>query len=69
MEARFKLENIEEMVATLSVTMTLGEWTRLEAQLGNLPSSRPTYRLRSIIQDVIRKSSTTFTSREQEAKQ
>ena len=57
MKTKFKLENPDEMDATLTVTMSLGDWKRLSGQLS---TAWPSSKLEYAIADVLRKAQRTF---------
>lgn len=58
MDVQFKFENVDDVQATLTVTMTVGEWRALKTQLA--VTEHPSWRLGNAIRDVIYKAETTF---------
>lgn len=45
MKAEFKFENTDAVEATLSITMTLGEWKRLRKQLSTEMGAYPSWKV------------------------
>ena len=62
MKAKLKLENPDDMIATIKLTMTIREWRELKDQL---PDKYPSWKLGSIIFDVIDKAEKTFYSEDE----
>jgi hypothetical protein len=59
-KAAFGLDNPDDMRATLSLTMTLGDWKKLREQLSN--GTWPSYEVGYAIRDVVDKAEKRFTS-------
>ena len=57
MKAKFKLENPDEIQATIEITMTLKNWEDLSRQLAN---NYPASEFRSVISDVVNQSKRHF---------
>lgn len=57
MKTQFAIENPDSVLMTLKITMTGGEWKRLQAQLD---SAYPSWKLSSAISEMVRQASTQF---------
>ena len=57
MEARVQINNPDEVMATVTVTMPLRDWRGLKSQLCN---AYPSWKFGSVISDVIRQAEQSF---------
>ncbi|PFH29080.1 hypothetical protein [Burkholderia sp. JKS000303] len=57
MKTEFKIQRPDDVPMTLTMTMTLGEWKRLEEQLS---TSYPSWKLSTNIGEMVRLATTTF---------
>lgn len=64
MKARFELTNLSEVEATLTCTMTVGEWRSLKEQLDTAEKSgsSPSWEFRAMITELIEKADKHFTA-------
>lgn len=60
MKADLKLTRPDDVEATISMTMTLGEWKVLRAALAEEKHYEPGGRLKTVIEDLIRQASRVF---------
>ncbi|RRA01867.1 hypothetical protein [Burkholderia cepacia] len=57
MKTEFKIQRPDDVPMTLTMTMTLGEWKKLESQLS---TSYPSWKLATNIGEMVRLATTTF---------
>ncbi|MDN7488530.1 hypothetical protein QZM35_12550 [Burkholderia sp. AU45274] len=57
MKTEFKIQRPDDVPMTLTMTMTLGEWKKLENQLS---TSYPSWKLSTNIGEMVRLATTTF---------
>lgn len=62
MKAEFKFNNTDNVEATLSITMTLGDWKRLKSQLSTEYSSYPSWKVIERINTMIIEAEQRFSS-------
>lgn len=57
MKSEFKIQRPDEVPMTLTMTMTLGEWKKLQEQLS---TTYPSWKLSTNIGEMVRLATTTF---------
>lgn len=63
MKAKFRIENPDDVEATITITMKIGEWKEIKDQLAR---QHPSWKLASAITQTIRSAEKVFCSGEQE---
>lgn len=62
MKATYKLTDPDSVEATMTITMTLGNWKKLRDKLAAQPNamSYPNFKLRDVIDDLVKKAQERF---------